>query len=141
MAQHSWIETVTLGQAKEIILCMAHQHSILMLSGPGVGKSDVVYQSAAAAKLQAAVLNTQTARASTGQSVLPIVYASTGAGTTLPVIQTNSGAVPLTSSILSAFTPAALSTFISQYGTWVLIGGAAAFLLYAATRRKRSSST
>jgi MoxR-like ATPase len=51
MAQHSWIETVTLGQAKEIILCMAHQHSILLLSGPGVGKSDVVYQAAAAAKL------------------------------------------------------------------------------------------
>jgi MoxR-like ATPase len=51
MAQNSWIETVTLGQAKDIILCMAHQHSILLLSGPGVGKSDVVYQSAAQAKL------------------------------------------------------------------------------------------
>jgi MoxR-like ATPase len=50
MAQ-SWTETVTLGQAKEIIRCMAHQHSVLLLSGPGVGKSDVVYQSAAAARL------------------------------------------------------------------------------------------
>ena len=51
MAQKSWTETVTLGQAKEIILCMAHQHSILLLSGPGVGKSDCVYQAAAAAGL------------------------------------------------------------------------------------------
>jgi MoxR-like ATPase len=48
MAQNSWIETVTLRQAKEIIHCMAQQHSILLLSGPGVGKSDIVYQSAAA---------------------------------------------------------------------------------------------
>jgi MoxR-like ATPase len=51
MAQKSWIETVTLGQAKQLLLCMAHQHSILLLSGPGVGKSDVVYQSADAAGL------------------------------------------------------------------------------------------
>src|SRR5207253_6244885 len=48
---HSWTETVTLKQAREIILCMAHQHGVLLLSGPGVGKSDVVYQSAAAANL------------------------------------------------------------------------------------------
>src|SRR5262249_60530352 len=47
----SWIETVTLKEAKEIIRCMAHQHSILLLSGPGVGKSDIVYQAAAAAQL------------------------------------------------------------------------------------------
>src|SRR5271166_3930175 len=51
MTQQSRLETVTLKQAREIILCMAHQHSVLLLSGPGVGKSDVVYQSAAAAKL------------------------------------------------------------------------------------------
>jgi MoxR-like ATPase len=51
MAQNSWIETVTLAQAREILLCMAHRHSVLLLSGPGVGKSDVVYQSAAAAGL------------------------------------------------------------------------------------------
>src|SRR5271157_417249 len=51
MSQNSWIETVTLGQAREIIHCMAQDHSILLLSGPGVGKSDVVYQSAAAAGL------------------------------------------------------------------------------------------
>ena len=51
MAQNSWSETVTLAQAKEIIRCMADRHSILLLSGPGVGKSDCVYQSAAAARL------------------------------------------------------------------------------------------
>src|SRR5436189_4109581 len=51
MAHSSWIETVTLAQAKEIIRCMADQHSILLLSGPGVGKSDCVYQAAAAANL------------------------------------------------------------------------------------------
>src|SRR5262245_25896817 len=51
MAQPSWTETVTLGQAKEILRCMAHRHSILLLSGPGVGKSDCVYQAAAAAGL------------------------------------------------------------------------------------------
>ena len=51
MAQSSRIETVTLAQAKEIIRTMAHQHSILLLSGPGVGKSDAVYQAAAAALL------------------------------------------------------------------------------------------
>src|SRR5947209_5444824 len=51
MAQHSWIETVTLGQAKALLRCMAHRHSILLLSGPGVGKSDCVYQAAADAGL------------------------------------------------------------------------------------------
>jgi MoxR-like ATPase len=51
MAHQSRLETVTLGQAREIIACMAHQHSVLLLSGPGVGKSDCVYQSAAAAGL------------------------------------------------------------------------------------------
>ncbi len=51
MAQSSRLETVTLKQAREIILCMAHRHSVLLLSGPGVGKSDIVYQSAAAVGL------------------------------------------------------------------------------------------
>jgi MoxR-like ATPase len=51
MVQPARLETVTLGQAREIILCMAHRHSVLLLSGPGVGKSDIVYQSAEAAAL------------------------------------------------------------------------------------------
>ena len=51
MAQTSGTETVTLAQAKDILRCMADRHSVLLLSGPGVGKSDCVYQSAAAAGL------------------------------------------------------------------------------------------
>jgi MoxR-like ATPase len=51
MAQHSPLETVTLRQAKDIIRCMAGSHSVLLLSGPGVGKSDCVYQAAADAAL------------------------------------------------------------------------------------------
>src|SRR5215467_4367581 len=44
-------EAITLRQAKKLIRCMADQHSILLLSGPGVGKSDIVYQAAATAGL------------------------------------------------------------------------------------------
>lgn len=51
MARASWSETVTLGQAKQIIRAMAGEHSVLLLSGPGVGKSDIVYQAAAEAGL------------------------------------------------------------------------------------------
>src|SRR5437762_6042492 len=51
MVQQSRLETVTLGQAREIILCMAHQHSVLLLSGPGVGKADADYQAPAQAGL------------------------------------------------------------------------------------------
>src|SRR3954451_22508976 len=62
MVQQSRLETVTLGQAREIILYMAHQHSVLLLSGPGVGKSDCVYQAAAAAGLPCrSLLGTQIA--------------------------------------------------------------------------------
>ena len=40
-------ETVTLTQAKALIQCLAHEQSLLLLSPPGVGKSDVVRQAAA----------------------------------------------------------------------------------------------
>src|SRR5271163_4536261 len=40
-------ETITLSQAKQLIKCMAHEQSLLLLSAPGVGKSEVVYQAAA----------------------------------------------------------------------------------------------
>ena len=43
-------ETVTLSQAKELIRCLAHEQSVLLLSPPGVGKSDVVRQAAAASR-------------------------------------------------------------------------------------------
>lgn len=51
MAHASTIETVTLGQAQALLRAMGDRQSILMLSGPGVGKSEVVYQAARAANL------------------------------------------------------------------------------------------
>jgi len=45
-------ETVTLSQAKELIRCLSHEQSVLLLSPPGVGKSDVVRQAAEAEKLE-----------------------------------------------------------------------------------------
>src|SRR5438105_9779839 len=55
-------ETVTLSQAKELIRCLAHEQSLLLLSPPGVGKSDVVRQVAAAEGLECkSLLGTQIA--------------------------------------------------------------------------------
>jgi MoxR-like ATPase len=55
-------ETITLSQAKELIRCMAHEQSLLLLSAPGVGKSEMVYQAAADAKLPCrSLLGTQIA--------------------------------------------------------------------------------
>lgn len=38
------VETITLGQAKQMIKCLAHAQSLLFLSPPGVGKSETVVQ-------------------------------------------------------------------------------------------------
>ena len=55
-------ETVTLAQAKALIRCLAHEQSLLLLSPPGVGKSDVVRQAAAEAGLPCkSLLGTQIA--------------------------------------------------------------------------------
>ena len=55
-------ETITLRQAKTLITCMAHQQSFLLLSPPGVGKSEVVYQAASEAGLPCrSLLGTQIA--------------------------------------------------------------------------------
>jgi MoxR-like ATPase len=40
------VETITLSQARSLIKCMAHDQSLLLLSPPGVGKSDTVNQAA-----------------------------------------------------------------------------------------------
>src|SRR5579864_6728730 len=40
------VETITLSQAKSLIKSMAHEQSLLLLSPPGVGKSDTVMQAA-----------------------------------------------------------------------------------------------
>ncbi len=54
--------TVTLSQARALIRCMAHEQSLLLLSPPGVGKSDTVGQAAAEAGLPCrSLLGTQIA--------------------------------------------------------------------------------
>jgi hypothetical protein len=56
------VETVTLGQAKSLVSCAAHEQSFLILSPPGVGKSDAVAQAAGAAGLACrSLLGTQLA--------------------------------------------------------------------------------
>jgi len=58
----SLIETVTLSQAKSLIRCLASEQSVLLLSPPGVGKSDVVRQAAAEEQLPCkSLLGTQIA--------------------------------------------------------------------------------
>jgi AAA domain (dynein-related subfamily) len=55
-------ETITLSQAKTLINCMADRQSFLLLSPPGVGKSEMVYQAAAQAGLACrSLLGTQIA--------------------------------------------------------------------------------
>ncbi len=58
----SLVESITLSQAKAMIKAMAHEHSLLLLSPPGVGKSDIVVQAAAEANLPVrSLLGTQIA--------------------------------------------------------------------------------
>src|SRR5439155_1722884 len=55
-------ETVTLSQARDLIRCLSHEQSVLLLSPPGVGKSDVVRQAAEAEGLECkSLLGTQIA--------------------------------------------------------------------------------
>src|SRR4051794_1190224 len=55
-------ETITLSQAKSVVKTMAHRQSLLLLSPPGVGKSDTVHQAAAEAGLECrSLLGTQIA--------------------------------------------------------------------------------
>src|SRR5258706_75751 len=49
-------ETVTLSQAKSLIRCLAHEQSLLLLSAPGIGKSDTVAQAALEAGLDCRLL-------------------------------------------------------------------------------------
>jgi hypothetical protein len=54
--------TVTLKQAKSLIKSLAHEQSLLLLSAPGVGKSDIVRQAATEANLPCrSLLGTQIA--------------------------------------------------------------------------------
>jgi hypothetical protein len=54
--------SITLDEAKGLLHCLAHEESVLLLSAPGVGKSDVVRQAAAEAGLEChCLLGTQIA--------------------------------------------------------------------------------
>jgi MoxR-like ATPase len=54
--------TVTLKQAKKLVQCMAQEQSFLLVSAPGVGKSEMVYQAAEEAGLPCrSLLGTQIA--------------------------------------------------------------------------------
>jgi hypothetical protein len=60
--QAQFAEVVTLRQAKKLIQCMAHEQSFLLLSPPGLGKSDIVYEAAREAGLPCrSLLGTQIA--------------------------------------------------------------------------------
>jgi hypothetical protein len=55
-------EVVTLRQAKKLIQCMAQEQSFLLLSAPGIGKSEMVYEAAQEAGLPCrSLLGTQIA--------------------------------------------------------------------------------
>src|SRR5512144_3203794 len=56
------METITLAQAKSLVKALAREQSLLLLSAPGVGKSDTVRQAAAEAGLECrSLLGTQIA--------------------------------------------------------------------------------
>lgn len=61
-APSAFEEVVTLRQAKQLIRCMAHEQSFLLLSPPGLGKSDIVFEVAKEAGLPCrSLLGTQIA--------------------------------------------------------------------------------
>ncbi len=60
--QAAFNEVVTLRQAKKLIQCMAQEQSFLLLSAPGIGKSEMVYEAAREAGLPCrSLLGTQIA--------------------------------------------------------------------------------
>jgi len=62
MSHSALQQTITLRQAKKLVQCMAHEQSFLLLSPPGVGKSEIVFQAAAEAGLPCrSLLGTQIA--------------------------------------------------------------------------------
>ena len=61
-SQTAFNELVTLRQAKKLIQCMAQEQSFLLLSAPGIGKSEMVYEAAREAGLPCrSLLGTQIA--------------------------------------------------------------------------------
>jgi hypothetical protein len=61
-SERIFIETITLSQAKSLIKALSEEQSLLLLSPPGVGKSDIVFQAAKEAGLDCrSLLGTQIA--------------------------------------------------------------------------------
>jgi AAA domain (dynein-related subfamily) len=61
-SQSAFNEVVTLRQAKNLLKCMAQEQSFLLLSAPGIGKSEMVYEAAREAGLPCrSLLGTQIA--------------------------------------------------------------------------------
>ncbi len=61
-AQGAFDQSITLKQAKKLVQCMAGEQSFLLLSPPGVGKSEMIYQAAEEAGLPCrSLLGTQIA--------------------------------------------------------------------------------
>jgi AAA domain (dynein-related subfamily) len=61
-SQSAFNEVVTLRQAKNLLKCMAQEQSFLLLSAPGIGKSEMVYEAAKEAGLPCrSLLGTQIA--------------------------------------------------------------------------------
>jgi hypothetical protein len=61
-AEGAPMETLTLAETKELLKCLAQDESVLLLSSPGAGKSDIVRQAAAEAGLECrSLLGTQIA--------------------------------------------------------------------------------
>ena len=61
-AEQPLVETVTLSEARSLIQCAAHEQSFLLLSPPGIGKSDVIRQASHDAGLECrSLLGTQIA--------------------------------------------------------------------------------
>lgn len=86
------------------------------------------------ARTQAAVLQSQVARAANGQVAAPIGYTRnpyTGALT--PVLQTANGYAPL--NVAGTALPAGLSNFVSQYGLWLVLGLIGVSVVLSVSRR------
>jgi hypothetical protein len=86
----------------------------------------------AQAQTQQAVLQTQIARATVGQTAAPITFTTNPAGQLVPVY--GNTAQPLTNQALASLAPSSLSVLLSQYGIYVALG---AILLVGVALKRR----
>lgn len=131
-----------LGSGSSGLLSLVGQAGSYLASPSGIktlsslGQSYFQSQTANAnAQTQAAVLQTQIARAATGQPVAPITYTTAANGQLVPVYtsSTPQGALyrPLTPQGLASLTPSSVSVFLSQYGMYLVVAAVAVVALGA----------